>query len=133
MTDGTDLFQGLTMKAALKSMAAAAFLAVVFSPPARALDDLEELLSRDVDSSAQEAVRAQEAIDLRSSTDPSGIVDEVPLNLDFAKPAAGNVAPAGSPHSTTGEISMVPEPSAVALAALALCYFLIFGRRHRWG
>ena len=46
--------------------------------------------------------------------------------------AAAHTPPQAEEPSATG-LSLVPEPSAVALAALALVYFLVFGRRRTLG
>ena len=124
--------------------ASVVFLSVGFkSVYADQVDDL--LAGRPVKIVAQEPVTDQSATNAAASTGDQAeasvsrdSLSEKPWELTLAAPdQVGQVAvtpqvgndasrPAAAPP---GAISLVPEPSTIALAAAALVYFLIFFRR----
>ncbi len=110
---------------------------------ARALDDLDELLSGDsavaAADSTQDNLVNPGTVELRSSAtgnEARAFSDHLPWSPSLDKPGADLASDTSQPlahrPAAATDISLVPEPSAVALAALALCYFLIFGRRRPW-
>jgi hypothetical protein len=62
---------------------------------------------------------------------------ETPLFATIDQPEASvGVASTGAPHNKSQPLSradFVPEPSALAMATVALIFFLLFGRRRRPG
>jgi len=109
----------------------AALLIVGRSSHAQAPDEVDRLLANesvaaplDVPSSESPADRSLIG---REASDDAGRYWQPPVGAssDVARlPSAADQKPVA-----TEGISLVPEPSAIALAALALIYFLIFGRR----
>jgi hypothetical protein len=133
------------MKLSLAGSFATILSVAALAGSARALDEIDELFSRDVPkgTAPQDAAAARGADDDSVSSIPlSGTpayTDDArwisaPLTDSVVHQSAASATPQPSEPKSggTSELSMVPEPSAVALAALALCYFLIFGRRYRW-
>jgi hypothetical protein len=110
----------------------AALPIVARSSHAQALDEVDRLLANEsvaapLDVPTSESLADRSLIG-REATHDGGRYWQPPVG------AAGDVARVSSgaadekPAATEG-ISLVPEPSAIALAVLALIYFLIFGRR----
>src|SRR3954468_14667272 len=96
-------------------------------------DALDELLASEPSSSQRQPTTADLVHDdaavslMRSSTvgqyEQSWAASVIPAQ-GSQKPSSGS---APQPKPVTEDASAVPEPSAVAIAGLALVYFLIFG------
>jgi hypothetical protein len=130
------------MRLALVRTVLAALSIAAFAVPLYASDDLDEVLSSvaaTVDSAlvSPATIQAVESAvgDAESSSHTVGVQwhPVVASPPHESLPASGGaMAHPRQPMPSSG-MSVVPEPSAVALAALALIYFLVFGRRTRWG
>lgn len=101
-------------------------------------DELDDLLSGNTDIVQQESGVQSELTANSGSTEAN--IPREDVDLDYTNHARWqpvvalpSAADAVSGHSRTAEapasFSAVPEPSAIALAMLALVYFLVFGRR----
>jgi hypothetical protein len=110
---------------------------ILSSGVAFAGDALDELLAAPPSSSQLQPTTADVAHDdaavslMRSSTagqyEQSWAASVIPVQP--SQKSSGDAAP--QPKPVTEDASAVPEPSAVAIAGLALIYFLVFGRRRR--
>jgi hypothetical protein len=115
--------------------------------PLCAADDLDEFLSSgsvaatfDGNLVSPNAVPSVEGASAVNNADSATYAGRVEWRPALAAPAPHESLPdsgtalahSRQPMPASG-MSVVPEPSAVALAALALVYFLVFGRRTRWG
>ena len=105
---------------------------------AYALDDLDDLLSTSPALVSPESVAPADAPLSQTGSQAAGAYsDRAPWNMVIvgheAEEASPVVHPAvPKPAAPLAEMNLVPEPSAVALAGLALVYFLLFGRKRRW-
>jgi hypothetical protein len=131
----------------MKTTAIAVFFAALLfasQAPLAHADDVDELLSGtlvsastapEVASSASAVESAPVAVEGATSskdgkfTDPQPwrAVADAPGGSDGASIPSAAIADQRPADST--DLTMVPEPSAVVLAVVALFYFLIFGRR----
>jgi hypothetical protein len=123
----------------MKSIVAALVCAgwILSSGSAVGADALDELLASEPTSSqlqptATDVVHEDATVSLmRSSTvaqyEQSWAASVIPVQAP--EKARGDATP--QPKPVSEDASTVPEPSAVAIAGLALVYFLIFGRRRR--
>ncbi len=127
-----------------------ALLACAALPLAVRADELDELLNSEPAATASDSPVAEErlptfddlTIEPRAAADSSfgaGVGSTLPetsvwqtAGASSGRPAADHAQPVAQESAPLG-ISLVPEPSAVALAALALLYFLVFGRRRTLG
>jgi hypothetical protein len=115
-------------------------LLVVQAVPACA-DELDELLASEpvvasaVDSAVQPTASDNEGLDFshgdnldyRDAARWQSTVAPVPV----AKQRTPSTASTQKAAQPADDFSVVPEPSAIALAVIALAYFLVFGRRRR--
>src|SRR6478609_9855241 len=100
-------------------------------------DALDELLASEPSSAQLQPTTADIVHDdaavslMRSSTvgqyEQSWTPSVIPA--EPSQKSASHAAP--QPKPVSDDASAVPEPSAVAIAGLALIYFLVFGRRRR--
>lgn len=100
-------------------------------------DGLDELLASEPSSAQLQPITADIVHDdaavslMRSSTvgqyEQSWTESVIPA--EPLQKSASHAAP--RPKPVSDDASAVPEPSAVAIAGLALVYFLVFGRRRR--
>ena len=93
-------------------------------PPAQGQSDVGSESSADFDLADHEATSYSDQSRWHSAIGPST------ARSTKSKPTLD--ASAQKPSEPSG-LSVVPEPSAVFLAALALLYFLVFGRRRQVG
>jgi hypothetical protein len=98
-------------------------------------DDLDDLLRNDSSVSAPQVAEEVSTRSDVSAADARGYADPHNLHSVIAASVAESQSSSAAPlvnqkvDETSGGISLVPEPSAVALAICALAYFLLFGRR----
>ena len=103
-----------------------------------ALDELDDLLSTSAALVSPESVAPTDAPLSQTGSQAAGAYsDRAPWNMvivghetEEASPVSHPAVP--KPAVPLAEMNLVPEPSAVALAGLALVYFLLFGRKRRW-
>lgn len=110
---------------------------ILSSGQAYAGDALDELLASEPSSAQLQPITADIMHDdaavslMRSSTvgqyEQSWAASVIPA--EPLQKSASHAAP--QPKPASDDASAVPEPSAVAIAGLALVYFLVFGRRRR--
>lgn len=101
-------------------------------------DELDDLLAGNTSFAEQESVAQSELTVTAVSTE--GVAPREDVELDYTNHAhwqpvvalpsgTDNVGGQSRAAESPSAFSAVPEPSAIALAMLALVYFLVFGRR----
>jgi hypothetical protein len=103
-----------------------------------ALDDIDQLLASEVSPALPEAASAEQPTldaltgdDLGSGDVASAVQPSWQTVLSVPVTSEEESTVAEKPAEATEGLNMVPEPSAVALALLALGYFFVFGRRRQ--
>jgi len=104
-------------------------------------DEVDDLLSGRSTTTAQETAspgNPPESPSLEdrvvAPVDSRPLVDQTPWEIPLGHPSGANLSRDSSARvdhrkPAPSEVNLVPEPTAIALAALALLYFLIFFRR----
>src|SRR4051812_13023420 len=121
------------MKTVCAALSCAALIVLSLPRPALGLDEVDELLWAPAVPAALESTVSFDVA--QSAEPPAGDASaQLAHSSDWAErdvlPAKTVLATRTDDESQSGfGVNLVPEPSAVALAALALVYFLVFGRR----
>ena len=127
------------MKFTLIILFSTASLVSGLSARAYALDELDDLLSTTRRPGFARVGRSHGCAAVADGISSSGCVfrpfavehgEFVGHEAEDASPVSHPAVP--KPAAPLAEMNLVPEPSAVALAALALVDFLLFGRKRRW-
>jgi hypothetical protein len=115
---------------------AALFVVSLFAVGAAQADIVDDLLAgKPVSVPGEQAEQAESAAE--TSAENHVVISEEaaprsPLDAELSAPVIPNGSSVQVTPESSAPISLVPEPSAIALASLALVYFLVFFRR-RYG
>ena len=138
---GRDTTIGTRMKRVYVALFCAALM-VAFRPAPSLGDELDDLLASEPVGAPSEVVSgdvgADEVVDFDlTNSDTPGYTDPSRWQPAIGVPTPRRAKSKSPSTSSTqksvppGDLNVVPEPSTIALAALALVYFLVFGRRRQ--